>query len=485
MKGNPKRPLRGLALLGAAAVVVAAAATFWLHTGWHSIGLTLTDRIGDAAQALQGFTLDGTVGWTRTHDTLYFRLEDGVLQTDFRFDDSPMSYRNYVSVSQHFVLPPESRDDANDFAAITSIGSSGARTISATISSPLRCMYRLTMPDGTVVRLAAGDVTLHEGQAVAVTAYDDSNTRETSSNYDYEWDEHRTLPLSAEELFRLEDTFPSYPVNTTVLQLGSDYVLCWEQELAGRQPGLYRVHGLTNEEIRALPRDGQMYGKDVICASTEFGTLTPFYCPADAKTALAGAAMTNGFTLLLYQNSDGVLCADLVTSAGQLSDHRELGALPEGDRYTAICFPRSHTGSVVFGVNCEKLLGQEDYVPTCMELVPLRAENGKITLAHTQCINGDVPNTAVLNETGDAVLTAHTLSNTFSYVTYETGSLGQTVFTTLADHLQLEVYDLNTGRMTYQGRLHTGDLSGWEPESLGRPATLFNFSVQPQEEVAP
>ncbi len=456
MKGKSKRPLRGLALLGAASVAVVAAATVWLRTGWTAIGLTLTDRIGNAAQDLQGFTLDGSIGWTRSYDTLYFHLEDGVLQTDFRFDDPPMSYRNYVGVSQHFVLPPESRDDANDAAVITSIGSSGTQTITATISSPLRCMYRLTMPDGTVVRLAAGDVTLHEDQAVAVTAYDDSRTSETSYRYDYEWDESRTLPLSAEELFRLEDTFPSYPVNTTVLQLGSNYVLCWEQELGGRQPGLYRVHGLTNEEIGALPRDGTMYGKDVLCASTEFGTLTPFYCPADAKTALAGAAMTNGFTLLLYQNSGGVLCADLVTSAGQLSDHRELGSQPAADLVTPTLLPRTDL--------------RDAMISTGYSLAILRVENGKFTIAQVLETNGNT-DAAVLNETGDGILTAYVKGNTYQY--------GYGGYASLSGHLELAAYDLTTGHMTYSGTINTGDGPYWENQH--RNNSTFEFAISPQD----
>lgn len=125
MKGKPKRPLRGLALLGAASIAVVAAATVWLRTGWTSIGLTLTDRIGNAAQDLQGFTLDGSIGWTRSYDTLYFHLEDGVLQTDFRFDDPQMLYLNQILVIQNYVLPPESRDDANDVATVVGIDSSG------------------------------------------------------------------------------------------------------------------------------------------------------------------------------------------------------------------------------------------------------------------------------------------------------------------------------------------------------------------------
>lgn len=475
MKGKPKRPLRGLALLGAASVAVVAAAAVWLQVGWKSLGLQITDTIGDGAQELQGFTLEGAIEWNGTFDSLYFRLEDGVLHTSFWLDKQLPEVHD-LGYWPEMVVPKSERAPANGKAFVSQQVNPKTQVI-RTYTPALQRTYTYTLPDDTTLRLAGETVTMQEEVPVTAMTGDFS---EKDTSYDYTW--------SGETQNAYDSQYSNWvlsPAADNAVFLGNGYALCWREDLLGRAPGLYRADGLTDEEIRALPRDGQMYGKDVICASTEFGTLTPFYCPADAKTALAGAAMTNGFTLLLYQNSDGVLCADLVTSAGQLSDHRELGALPEGDRYTAICFPRSHTGSVVFGVNCEKLLGQEDYVPTCMELVPLRAENGKITLAHTQCINGDVPNTAVLNETGDAVLTAHTLSNTFSYVTYETGSLGQTVFTTLADHLQLEVYDLNTGRMTYQGRLHTGDLSGWEPESLGRPATLFNFSVQPQEEVAP
>ena len=470
MKGKPKRPLRGLALLGAASVAVVAAAAVWLQVGWKSLGLKITDTIGDGAQELQGFTLEGAIEWNGSFDSLYFRLEDGTLQTSFWLDKHLPEVRD-LNYWPEMVVPKSERAPAKAFV---SQQVNPKTQVIRTYTPALQRTYTYTLPDDTTLRLAGETVTMQE--EVPVTAMT-GDWNERDSSYDYTWSGETQNEYDVQYNNR-----PLSPAADNAVFLGNGYGLCWREDFLGRAPGLYRADGLTDEEISALPRDGQMYGKDVLCASTEIGTLTPFYCPADAKTALAGAAMTNGFTLLLYQNSDGLLCADLVTSAGQLSDHWELGALPEGDRYTAICFPRSNTGSVVFGVSCEKLLGQEDYVSTCMELVPLRVENGKITLAHTQRIDSAVPSAAVLNEAGDAVLTARALSNTFSY---ETGSLGQTVFTALTNHVQLEVYDLNTGRMTYQGRLHTGDLSAWEPESLARPATSFNFSVQPQEEVAP
>src|SRR5699024_4408479 len=103
------------------------------------------------------------------------------------------------------------------------------------------------------------------------------------------------------------------------------YGLCWRQEAMGRAPGLYRAGGLTDEEITALPRNGTVQGKRVLCAATEFGTLTPFYCPENAVAMLGAAAMEEGRTLLFYQDTDNILCAELVTADGQQVARRELG----------------------------------------------------------------------------------------------------------------------------------------------------------------
>ena len=91
------------------------------------------------------------------------------------------------------------------------------------------------------------------------------------------------------------------------------------------------------------------------------------------------------------------------------------------------------------------------------------------------------PDAAVLDESGSRLLTAEVLSNTYSY---EAGGFGQTVSTDLSDHLELAVYDLATGRMTYQGMLHTGAEAAWDPGAAHLPRTYFVFDDALQGEGA-
>lgn len=464
-----KRPLAGLALLGAASVAVVAAATVWLHTGWTTIGLTLTDRIGSGAQELQGFTLEGALEWHDNSDSLYFRLQDGALHTEFWMDKRPPEAPG-LSYWPAMVVPAAEHAPA-DGKAFVSEQLYGGLQILRTYAPALQRTYTYTLPDETVLRLAGETVAMQE--EVPVTAMT-GDLGETDSSYDYTWQGETQNGYDAQY-----DRWQPSPAAENAVRLGDGgYALCWRQEFLGRAPGLYRAEGLTREEIAALPRDGTVHGKEVLCASTEFGALTPFYCPADAKTALAGAAMEGGFTLLLYLDGEDTLWADLVTAAGQRADHRELGALPAADRYTAVCFPRSTTGDVVFGVACEQEIAEDNYAPLHTELIPLRAEDGTVALAHRQEIEGDMPEAAVLNEAGDAVLTADVLSNTYQYWG---DSMGQTLGTSLSDHVRLKVYDLTNGNMTYQGMLHTGDDAAWLPEEQPRPSTIFVFSIEPQE----
>ena len=79
MDHTTKRPLRGFVLLGAVSLAVVAGAAVWLQAGWRSLGLQLTDRIGDGAQELQGFTLEGALQWRENFDALCFRLQDGAV----------------------------------------------------------------------------------------------------------------------------------------------------------------------------------------------------------------------------------------------------------------------------------------------------------------------------------------------------------------------------------------------------------------------
>ena len=167
-----KRPLAGLALLGAASVAVVAAATVWLYTGWTTIGLTLTDRIGDSTQALQGFTLEGEAGWTRTYDSLHFRLEDGILHTGFVLDDQYQTDLHTITDTQTMVLPPETRQAVDREAVVIGTDDGGVQYVES-VALSVRRMYTLRFPDGTEVRLAGADVAL-EQPVVVYASTDDS-----------------------------------------------------------------------------------------------------------------------------------------------------------------------------------------------------------------------------------------------------------------------------------------------------------------------
>lgn len=464
-----KRPLAGLALLGAASVAVVAAATVWLYTGWTTIGLTLTDRIGSGAQELQGFTLEGALEWHDNSDSLYFRLQDGALHTEFWMDKRPPEAPG-LSYWPAMVVPAAEHAPA-DGKAFVSEQLYGGLQILRTYAPALQRTYTYTLPDDTTLRLAGETVTMQE--EVPVTAMT-GDLGETDSSYDYTWQGETQNGYDAQY-----DRWQPSPAAENAVRLGDGgYALCWRQEFLGRAPGLYRAHGLTREEIAALPRDGTVHGKEVLCASTEFGALTPFYCPADARTALAGAAMEGGFTLLLYLDGEDTLWADLVTAAGQRADHRELGALPAADLYDATLMPRTATREAVVSVLCNQAVEGGGYVGNGGVLAALRVENGRFTVARTLENDGAGADAAVLNEAGDAVLTADVLSNTYQYWG---NSMGQTLGTSLSDHVRLKVYDLTNGNMTYQGMLHTGDDAAWLPEEQPRPSTIFIFSIETQE----
>ena len=107
---------------------------------------------------------------------------------------------------------------------------------------------------------------------------------------------------------------------------------------------------------------------------------------------------------------------------------------------------------------------------------------GDVLFSSNEDVIDDVAVTLyLLDESGGRLLTAEVLSNTYSY---EAGGFGQTVSTDLSDHLELAVYDLATGRMTYQGMLHTGTEAAWDPGAAHLPRTYFVFDDALQGEGA-
>lgn len=443
MKVTRKRfcPAAGLAVLAAACLLVGAGLTLWLHSGWRSIAPTLNDRIADASQ-LEGFTLSGQIGWNRYYDLLHFTLQDGKLNVEMELDAPAKTAEagrySCFSVGRSYVVPPEDRDAVNGAASFTGSASDGSRFLSAPVDTVLR-MYTLRLPDDTMIRLAAGEApTEPYATAHATLAPESVHVSELSTNYDYSW---------TDGSIQSEDAWPYDPTGGSCFTLGAGYGVCWEKDYLGRAPGLYRADGLTADEIAALPRDGVLYDREILCGSTEFGTLEPFYCPEDAEEALAGVAMADGSTLLLYRTAEGMLCADLVNAAGSRTDHRELGTLedwPDALFTDTTLLPRATDGEAFLRISAD-----------ASWLVLLRAENGAFTM--TDLVEDKdlvLPDAVALNEAGDKMLLARGQS-----AQYLGGN--RKVISPSENGIELRVYELDTGHMTYLGRIQTGNERDW------------------------
>lgn len=471
MDHTTKRPLRGFVLLGAVSLAVVAGAAVWLQAGWRSLGLQLTDRIGDGAQELQGFTLEGALQWRENFDALCFRLQDGALQTEYQLD-RPQAAESTLRYASRLVPTLNGHGKVDTEAFVSSDVSPGFQILRA-YTSALQRTYTFTLPDQTTLRLTGEKIAL-PGE-VSVTAWT-GDVGELDAAYDYAWDGDTG---DAGDDPALEEPLP--PATADVIPLGGGYGLCWRQDALGCAPGLYRAGGLTDEEIAALPRNGTVQGRRVLCAATEFGTLTPFYCPENAVAMLGAAAMEEGRTLLFYQDTDNILCAELVTADGRQAARRELGRLPEADCYLGTLLPGSRAGDVVCAVSCREEREDGRYWENGTALAAVRTQGGQITQGALLPGFSPAPDAAVLDESGGRLLTAEVLSNTYSY---EAGGFGQTVSTDLSDHLELAVYDLATGRMTYQGMLHTGTEAAWDPGAAHLPRTYFVFDDALQGEGA-
>lgn len=451
-----RRPGPGLALLGLAALGLVTGATVWLHTGWSAVDLTLTDEIADAAQ-LEGFTLSGLMRWGNQSNTLHFTLQNGTLETALHLDDDQFQRQTEVYTQRTLSVRPQDRDAVNEAATLTQTLENGTRILKSE-ATVLRPMYTLQLPDGTSLRLAGEDLTLDEPaelRAEDVQVPPDILLSPLGTYYDYTCSD-----LTNPDVFSVWT-----PVNEQPFVLGTGYGVCWTQDALGRAPGLYRAHGLTADEIYALPADGVRYDEEILCATTEFGTLEPFYCPADAQLALAGASLGDGSTLLLYYTTDGLLCADLVNAAGQCTDHRELAELPGMVRFDAKLMPRTRSQDAVLLLTPYE--GQDEngaWRGGETRLVALRVEHGTFTLATALVPDFAVgDDAAVLNEAGDKVLfagdSALYYNGDFGLYAGNSGNIG---------NIDLRVMELDTGRTTYMGHIETGAQRDWGSQAPSR-----------------
>lgn len=444
---------RGLALLGVLSLAVVLAVTLFLHRGWRALDLTLEDRSGDPA-ALRGFQLVGRLNWDHNRDSIHFDLHDGYLDTSFILDDegSPFVNRAYLYADRSYVVPPERRIAVNLDAETTQMMSGDGYVLESRTDTLLRTYtLKLTLPDGEnrTLRLTAGEITLPE--SVPVEAMDAAAGRtadELDSYYDYTW----TAPTP-----EVEDDWPYSPIEHRPFLLDGSIGICWKENLLGKTPGLYRMNALTDEEIAALPRDGRVEDREVLCGSTAFGSLEPFYCPDDAAEAIYGASMEGDSFLLLYRNTAGVLCADLVDADGQRTDHRELGTLAQGE-VDADLEPRTNDRDAVVSLLCQDAEASPDGI-SGRYLAVLRVKDGQFVLgallpgSQFAAENGlaDV-RAAVLNAEGNALLLAHA-----HYAQLPAPLLGQPA----QDGVLLEVRPLEGGDALYRGMLYTGEERDW------------------------
>ena len=430
--------------LGALALALLAAGTIWLRLGWRAVDVTLEDLAGDPA-ALRGFTLNGRINWNHLTDSLHFSLHDGYLDTAMVFGDgeAPFLNRPIVNTDQTYAIATAERAGADRGASEVPQFSAGPRTLQ-TVATRLDRMYTLKVQfpgaEERYVRISAGEYTLED--PVMVESWVTDHPYELDYRYDFDWNDPD------------DDARASWPdtvVDQRPFALDGVPVVCWEQDYLGRAPGLYRIYGLTTDEIAALPRDGTRGGEEILCGSTEFGTLEPFYCPEDAVHALTGAAMADGYSLLLYLDADNTVWADLVDGDGNRTDHRQVTSLPAADYYSGGLNTRTTDRDAVVSLTAMTMspTGSEDRTS---KLAALRAEDGQFTIVH--CEDQDPANTAtaaVLNAEGNALLLGW-----YHYTSLPAPDVGNPP----EDGILLEVRPL-TGGTRYQGLLHTGTERDW------------------------
>lgn len=435
---------RSFLLLAVVSAVICAAMTAGLLLGWRAADVTLEDRSGDPGE-LRGFTLQGVMHWSSGESCLTFDLHDGYLDTDFFFDFSPFWTTTAAGhmADVDYAVRPQDRSKANANAWEELTAEDGSRFIH-TSTNTVRRMYLLTLPDDTFLRVAGEDVTSEDPvEMLWISGPYTASDRLNFQNADYSYWESPGADLYTQQSPTAENPVP----------LGDGWALCWKRQEADRAPGLYRASGLTVEEVNALPTDGEAYGQEVLCNSTEFGTLEPFYCPEGAVVALAGASMADGSTLLLYLDESDTVWADLVDENGQRTDHREVTTLPpDCEDYEAELLTRTTDRDAVLTIKC---VPDADYWHKTISprLVALRVEDGKFTVV--QGMQDDPAFTtraAVLNAEGDALLIAS--EHNFDGITSETGL--QTM-----QGLDLRVQPLDGSAATYQGRLNLGGEREW------------------------
>ena len=413
--------LRNFIIAVALSAAILAAGALWVLLGWRSaLDITLTDLAGDPA-ALRGFTMRGQSYFDTAHT--YWDLHDGYLDTSFALDPDESDDRYHYSAwgashTTFYAVTPETRDEVNAAAQRVQVYDDNWQMQST--ASHFRVMVEISM-GSDVLRVALRDVVLDAPISVSANAEVPTTYLDrTSVSYDY------TADFSDE----VEDTNTDYRyIAGQIFSLGDGRGLAWRYTVADRKAGLYKATPISYDDLAALPADGKVGDRDVLCATTEFGTLEPFYCPENARQVVCGLPMDDGLTLCVYLDPLNKACADLVNAAGEQVDHVDLGIEGDNGDFSVTALPRTTDRDAVLKV---------DYGST---LVALRVQDGKFILNKSLSIEGNIDlnsvdlymrnaEDAVLNTAGDALLIATPEYTTVgdanaenSYNIYQTGTL--------------------------------------------------------------
>ena len=412
--------LRNFIITVTLSAAILAAGALWVLLSWRSaLDITLTDLAGDPA-ALRGFTMRGQSYFDTAHT--YWDLHDGYLDTSFALDPDESDDRYHYSAwgashSTFYAVTPETRDEVNAAAQRVQVYDDNWQMQST--ASHFRVMAEISM-GSDVLRVALRDVVLDAPISVSANAEVPTYLDRTSVSYDY------TADFSDE----VEDTNTDYRyIAGQIFSLGDGRGLAWRYTVADRKAGLYKATPISYDDLAALPADGKVGDRDVLCATTEFGTLEPFYCPENARQVVCGLPMDDGLTLCVYLDPLNKACADLVNAAGEQVDHIELGIEGGNGDFSVTALPRTTDRDAVLKVDFRNLF------------VALRVQDGKFSLHQTLSTEGgsNLQGTdlymrnaedAVLNTAGDALLIATPEYTTVgeeklndSSNTYQTGTL--------------------------------------------------------------
>ena len=437
--------LRNFIIAVALSAAILTAGALWVLLGWRSaLDVTLTDLAGDPA-ALRGFTMRGQSYFDTAHT--YWDLHDGYLDTGFALDPDSIDDQNRysawgASINTLYAVAPKVRDEVNANAQRVHAYQDTYQMQST--ASDFRVMAQIYIGSG-VLRVPLRDVELDAPITVSANAEVPAYLNCTSASYDY----------AADFSDEVQDTDTDYSyIAGQIFSLGDGQGLAWRYTVADRKAGLYKATPISYDDLVALPADGKVGDRDVLCATTEFGTLEPFYCPENARQVVCGLPMDDGLTLCVYLDPLNRACADLVNAAGKQVDHVELGIEGDNGDFSVTALPRTTDRDAVLKVDFRNLF------------VALRVQDGKFSLHQTLSAEGgsNLQGTdlymrnaedAVLNTAGDALLIATPEYTTVgeeklndSSNTYQTGTL-------------LIVYPLDGSAPRYRGRLDNGVDRDW------------------------